>query len=242
MFIDVHCHLDLCKNDVVSKAHKSGVGIIVTAGTNHETNEKSLVFAKQSGVKAALGIYPIDALSLSEHEIDKEIDFIRKNKKHIVAIGEVGMDFKESQDKEKQNKIFSKFIRLAQELDLPLIVHSRKAEGECIELLEELGASKVLMHCFSGKQKLVKQIEENGWFLSIPASVKHSEQFQITVKEVSLSQLLCETDSPFLHPDKMRDNEPANVLESYKKIAEIKGITLKETEKAIEENYKRLFG
>ncbi|MBX4212163.1 TatD family hydrolase, partial [Candidatus Pacearchaeota archaeon] len=234
MFIDVHCHLDLCEVSAVSRAKKAQVGIIVTAGTNHETNEKSLVFASHlKEVRAALGIYPIDALKMSDKEIEDEIELIRKNKNKIVAIGEVGMDFKENAELERQKKTFIKFIELAKELDKPVIVHSRKAEEACIEVLEKKGIKRVLMHCFSGNKRLVKRIENNGWFMSVPASVKHSEQFQLMVREVSISQLLCETDSPFLHPNKMRDNEPANVVESYKKISEIKGLTLKEVEQAI---------
>ena len=97
------------------------------------------------------------------------------------------------------------------------------------------------MHCFSGKSRLIAQVAGNGWSFSIPANIKFSEHFQKLVKKVDIPQLLCETDTPFLHPDKKRDNEPANVIESYKKIAEIKGISLQECEKTIEENYKRLF-
>ena len=111
-------------------------------------------------------------------EVDEEIEFIRKNKKNVSAIGEVGMDFKESDDKERQRDIFSKFIGIAIELDVPIIVHSRKAESECIEMLESFGAKKVVMHCFSGKMSLVKRIASNKWNLSIPTSVTRSEQFQ----------------------------------------------------------------
>ena len=110
-----------------------------------------------------------------------------------------------------------------------------------MNLLEKLNYNKIIMHCFSGNMKLVERIINNQWYLSIPANVKHSEHFQKIVEKTSIKQLFCETDSPFLHPDKLRDNEPANVIESYKKIAEIKKMSLAEIEKIIEENYKRLF-
>ncbi len=244
MYIDVHCHLDLSKDidKDVKNADSKGVGIIVTQGTNSETNKKALELAKKyKVVKVALGFYPIDAINASDEEIDDEIDFIRKNKDKIVAIGEVGLDLKETDQIDKQSKIFQKFIDLSMELDKPIIIHSRKAEKEAIEMLEKSKARKVIMHVFSGKVSLVKKIMGNKWYVTIPTNVKHSEQFQNIVKDVPLSQLLCETDSPYLHPDKKFPNEPANVIESYKKIAELRKITLKEVEKTIEDNYKKLF-
>lgn len=243
-FIDVHCHLDACEDieKVIENTEKTSVEIIVAQGVNKESNKKVLELAKKYDViKAALGLYPIEALKMSDEEINLEIDFIRKNKDKITAIGEVGLDFKESDDKERQKSIFSKIIELSIELDKPIIVHSRKAELECIELLEKARAKKVIMHCFSGKFSLVKRIAENDWFLSIPTSVKNSEHFQKIIKEVDINNLLCETDSPYLHPDKKWPNEPANVVESYKKIAEIKGISLEETKSQIFLNYKILF-
>ncbi len=97
------------------------------------------------------------------------------------------------------------------------------------------------MHCFSGNMKLVKRIIENNWSLSIPANIKNSNHFQKIVEITPIQNLFCETDSPFLHPDKIRNNEPKNVLESYKKIAEIKGLNLEEVQNKIYNNYKKLF-
>ena len=96
------------------------------------------------------------------------------------------------------------------------------------------------MHCFCGKFSLVDRIIKNGWVISIPASVKRSEQFQNIVKRIPIENILCETDSPFLHPDKEDVNEPCNVIESYKKIAEIKNLNLKKIESIIEDNWKNL--
>jgi TatD DNase family protein len=244
-FIDVHCHLDRCKGnveDIIRRAKAAGVGIIVNNGVGKEANRETLELSQDfNEVKAALGIYPLDALRLTDKEIDDEIDFISKNKERVVAIGEVGLDLKENKELEKQIKNLSKFINLAKELDIPIIVHSRKAERACIELLEKSGAKKIIMHCFSGDFKLVERIKNNKWYFSIPAIVKFSEHFQKMAKEIPIEQIFCETDSPYLHPDKKMNNEPAFVVECYKKIAEIKGIGLKECESKIEDNYKKLF-
>jgi len=197
---------------------------------------------KYKEVKASIGIYPVKCLELSEKEIDSEIDFIRKNKDKIAAVGEVGIDMKESADLEKQKINFEKFILLAKELDKPVIVHSRKAEKECIEVLEKHKAKKVIMHCFFGKIILAKRIEENKWFFSIPSIIKRNEQMQELVKNISINSILCETDSPFLNPNsKTEENEPALVVEGYKKIAEIKNLSLDETRNVIAGNCKTIF-
>lgn len=246
-FIDVHCHIDRYKEDeiraIMERARNVQVRIIINNGNTMQTNRKVLKLAeKYPEIKIALGIHPIECGGLSDDEIDNEIKFIKENKNKIIAIGEVGMDFKESEVKpEKQAKIFKKFIKLSMEIDKPIVVHSRKAEKECIEILEQMNAKKVLMHCFSGKMSLVERIVSNGWFISIPASIKYNSQFQLIAQKVPIGQLFCETDAPFLHPDKEMNNEPAFVLEAYKKIAEISQLSLRDIEKKIEDNYKKLF-
>jgi len=246
VFIDSHCHLETLKDieKVVERARKANVGVIVYNSINFETMKYALSLAeKYNEIKVALGIYPIDALKLSDYELNKEIDFIRKNRKNIIGIGEVGIDLKESKDFKKQEINFVKFIRLAKELDLPVFIHSRGAEEKVIEILEKENMEKVVMHCFCGSLKLVDRIIGNGWMLSIPTNITFSEHFQKVVERVPIQSLLCETDSPFLHPVKgERNNEPGNVVESYRKISEIKKLSLKEVEKKIEDNFNRLFG
>jgi Tat protein secretion system quality control protein TatD with DNase activity len=97
------------------------------------------------------------------------------------------------------------------------------------------------MHCFSGKFRLIERIIENKWYLSIPTNIKNSHHFQKLAKECPLEQLFCETDSLFLHPDKLRNNTPGNVIESYKKISEMKNILLEKVEKQLEINYNNIF-
>lgn len=247
MFIDAHCHLDFYEDReifaILKRARKAGVGVIVCNGVKQESNKKVFALSERYGeIRAALGLYPIDALSMSAKKIEAELSFISSHRDEIVAIGEVGLDLKESDELERQKKVFEKIIDLALKLDKPLIVHSRKAEKEVIDMLEKNNVKKVVMHCFNGKMKLVEKIVENGWMLTIPTNVKSSEHFQEVIRRVPIDNLLCETDSPFLHPDKKENNEPANVVVSYEKIAEIKGLSLKEVEGRIEENFKKVFG
>jgi len=246
VFIDIHCHIDYFNEEKIEKiienAKKSKVKIILNASTNPDSIDKTLELAKKyPEVKATLGIFPIDAIQLSKKELDEQIEKIRKNKDKVLAISEVGIDLKESNNLKTQEEIFQKFINLAIELNKPIIVHSRHAELECIEILEKSNYKKIIMHCFCGKKKLVERIKNNNWYFSVPTNVNNSEQFQNMIKNIPLSQLFCETDSPFLHPLKQENNEPANVLYSYKKIAEIKNISLEEVEKEIENNFEKLF-
>jgi TatD DNase family protein len=258
MLVDVHAHLDhpLIEkrlNEIISNSEKTGVKAIITNGINHKTNLKSLeISEKYSIVKCAMGFYPQDALkkeigedaypnSSEEEGIDKEIMFIEKHKDKIIAIGEVGLDYHNGHDKEKQKEDFSKIIALSLILDKPLIVHSRKAEEDVIEILEEKKARKVVLHCFSGKKSLVKRASKNGWSFSIPANIVRAENFQMIVKEVPLSQILTETDAPYLSPFKDKINEPAFIAETIKKIAEIKQMTVQDVEQNIYMNYQKMF-
>jgi TatD DNase family protein len=244
-YIDVHCHLDFCEKieELINNAKSEGVEIIVAQGVGPNSNRKVLEYSKKfQSVKAALGLYPIDALKLSDKEVEDEIKFIRDSKEDILAIGEVGLDFKEDEkEHERQTRIFTKIVNLSNDIGKPLIIHSRKAEKETIELLKKLEAKKVIMHCFSGKKSLINEIIIRGWNLTVPTNVKFSEHFQLICKICPIEQLFCETDSPYLHPNKGWPNEPSNVVESYKEIAKIKNITVDEVKEKIYDNYVKLF-
>ena len=251
MLIDVHAHLDwpdMLDNldSVIQRARSAGVRVIIANGVDKTSNRTVLELSqKYDIVKPALGIYPVDALQteqgeeFKETDIDNELEFIRLQSP--VAIGEVGLDMKNGQDLDLQRRLFSRLINIAKEKDLPVIVHSRKAEKECIDLLEELNCKKVVMHCFSGRKHLIKRAADLGYYFSIPTNIVKSSHFQQLVDMVHISRLLTETDSPFLSPFPGRANEPAFVIESLRKIAEIKGMTLEDTANNVFMNYQGLF-
>lgn len=257
LLVDVHSHLDhelvISKIDeIIKRTKNAGVRHVVTNGINPDTNRKCLELSKRYGiVKCGMGIYPRTALKkeaesgeypleISDFDIDEEIEFIRGNRSNIVAVSEVGLDFVNGEDS-SQIEDFGKMIALSEELEKPIVVHSRKAELRCIEMLESSKNRKIVMHCFSGKKSLVKRISDNGWFLTVPTVVVRSFQFQDIAKTVPITQLFCETDSPYLSPYRERQNEPAFVIESYKKIAEIKGMELVEVANNIYMNWQRVF-
>ncbi len=257
MLIDVHSHLDHSLiisriDEIIQRAKLIGLKHIVTNGINPETNRMSLELSKKCPiVKCAMGLYPRNTLKkevedsgyplkIDDFDLDEEANFIRKHKNNVTAIGEVGLDFVDGENKQ-QIVDFGKVIELAEELKKPVIVHSRKAEQKCIEILESSSLKKIVMHCFCGKKSLVKRIEGNGWFLTVPTTVVRSQQFQDLIKIVPISQLFCETDAPYLSPYKDKLNEPAFVIESYNKIAEIKEMDITEVINNIYMNWQKVF-
>jgi len=255
--IDVHTHLDHPKfkddlDEVIQRAKKAGLKAIINNGIDPETNRFTLELAKKYDiVKASLGIYPPEVLEaeikqyglntkLKPFDIDEEIEFIKKNKKNIIALGEVGLDYSQETKKQPQKELFQKFIELSEKTKLPLSVHSRKAESEVIEMLESSKAKPVL-HCFCGKIKLAKKAADLNYSFSIPCNIVNSQQFQRLVQEVNINQLLTETDAPYLGPIKQERNEPANVIHTIKKIAEIKRFEPEEVANNIFYNYQRLY-
>ena len=262
LLVDIHAHLDheRFKKDldkVINRAKEAGVKHIITSGVNSITNRNILkITDKYDIVHASFGLYPIDALAkeiedgeacgfardLDHFDVDKEIEWIIKNKDKCIAIGEVGMDFNWGRDFEKQQKEnFQKVISMAEKIKKPIIVHTRKAELECVEMLESSKIKNIILHCFCGRKHLVKRVADNGWNFSIPPIVVRLQQFQIMADIVNLSQLLTETDAPYLSPYPGKRNESSYVAETIKKIAEIKEMTEDDVAKNIFMNYQRIF-
>src|SRR3989344_822767 len=203
MLVDVHAHLDhlLLKNDLNNLLQRSKDMIIVTNGINPETNRFALDLAKENkNIRAALGIYPSTAL---KHELKEfgyelgykdfntkeELKWIGKNAKEekVFGIGEIGLDYfvvknETKSQKDEQQDIFVQQLKLAKKINKPAIVHSRSAEEDVIQLLEEAKNKKVILHCFCGSKKLVKRVVENKWHFSITANVQRSSQMQMIVQ------------------------------------------------------------
>src|SRR3989338_2692216 len=247
MLVDVHCHLnfedfDKDRDEVVNRAEKLGMTVVDSA-TNINDARKSLELSrKYKIVKSSLGLYPLYAINLNERQLHEEINFISKNKDDIIAVGEIGLD-KSVEDHriERQIEIFREVLSLAEKLKKPVVIHSRKAEKECIDIIETFKIRHVDMHCFGGNFKLVKRIQDNGWIFSIPTNIVRLLHFQKIVEQTSISQILTETDSPYLSPFREKRNEPSFVVETIKKISEIKKLDEEEVKKLIYMNFQKNF-
>ena len=175
-------------------------------------------------------------------EAEDPDDFIEKNKNKIIAIGEVGLDGKHHKDRlDEQKEAFSLMIDLAMRINKPLIVHSRQAEQECIDLLTKKAPKKVVFHCFGGSLEQAKDIKRKGWYFSIPPIILRNQSFQDLVQLAGPDRLLTETDSPYLSSVKGKRNEPAEIPLVIKKIAELEGLSAGEVENIIYKNYSTLF-
>jgi TatD DNase family protein len=246
--VDVHAHLcdpgfDHDRDAVLGRARRAGVGGVIAVGEDIADACKNLdLAAAQPMIMAAAGLYPthLDLVQAAEMET-----FIRQNRKHLAAIGEVGLDYwavQEESDKALQREIFRRFIALSNELDLPLNIHSRAAGRHAVALLLENNARKVQLHAFDGKAGAALPGVEAGYFFSIPPSLVRSRQKQKLVKQLPLGCLLVESDSPVLGPDPQVRNEPANITVAITAIARIKEISEAEVAEAVTENTARLYG
>jgi len=263
ILVDIHAHLDHAKfrddlDQVINRARKAGVKAIITSGVNSATNRLVLGIAKKYDiVNASFGLYPIDALAkelekgeavsgfvrdVKAIDVDAELEWIKENKDKCVAVGECGLDYKWVTGKEKEQKeIFQKVIDLVEKIDKPIIIHSRKAELDAVEMLESSRIKKIVLHCFQGRKHLIKRAADNGWYFSVPPVVVRLQHFQILSEIVNINQLLTETDAPYLSPYPGERNEPALVIEAIKKIAEIKEMDPEEVANNIWMNYERVF-
>lgn len=246
--VDAHAHIcdpgfdkDRCK--VLERAEQAGVAAVIAVGENLSDARKNLELAKNHAIlKPAVGLYPT---YLDKDLAAEMIDFIHNNRSYLVAIGEVGLDYwkvKKEPEKEVQREIFKLFIELSKEIKLPLNIHSRSAGRHSLAFLLENNATQVHMHAFDGKAAAAMPGVEAGYFFSIPPSVIRSRQKQKLVKQLPLSCLLIETDSPVLGPLASERNEPANILYSIRAIAQLKRISEEKVISVVGENTKRLYG
>ncbi|MFC1697964.1 TatD family hydrolase [Nanoarchaeota archaeon] len=271
MLVDIHIHLDYHSYDkdrdkIIENAEKAGVKVIITAGIHPSSNRKALEYTnKYKIVKCSLGIYPPKQLQReiensedkTEHDpnfdTDKELEWIEqqiiedkkqeKQNQKILAIGEVGLDYSDVDEKEKleQKELFIKQLKLAKKYGLPVVIHSRKAEADVLDILENEKQEKVCLHYFCGKKSLIKKAADLKYYFSIPTVIVRAQNFQLMVEKVNINQLLTETDGPFGSPFRGERNLPENVTETIKKIAEIKEFEEEEVKQNIFLNYQRLF-
>ena len=221
LLVDIHAHLDHSRfkgdlDEVINRAKEVGVKAIITSGVNVTTNRLILKIAeKYDIVKCSFGLYPIDALAKELEageadgfvrdtepiDVDAELEWIRENKDKCVAVGECGLDYNWVTGKNKeQQMIFQKVISAVEKMGKPIIVHSRKAELDAIEMLESSKLKKVVMHCFSARKSLIQRAADNGWSFSVPPIITRLQHFQTLAEMVNINQLLTETDAPYLSP------------------------------------------
>lgn len=246
--IDSHCHLDFKhfnkdRNAVIERAKDAGIVLMINSGVDFVTNRKSLQLANDHDfIQATLGLSPNLVEGLSEEDLQSVFEQIRDNASQIVGVGETGLDYYRCRDKaarEHQVQVFLQAIELARSLDLPLVIHSRDAEQQALEMIRDL--DKVIFHCYGGTLSTMKEAVDRGFYISLATVLCRSAQHQILARNVPLDRLLIETDSPFLSPRGNR-NEPSFILDSVRLLARIRGIEPAEVARTTTENARRIFG
>lgn len=252
MYIDSHAHLemgdyDLDRDEVVKKAEEGEVEAIITVGTNLSDCMKAVQLTeKYRIVYAAIGIHPHEAKTATP-ETFATLRKLAENKK-VVAWGEIGLDFYHRYSPpETQVEKFVEQLSIAEELDLPIIIHSREAHERTREyLLAWQGKRRGVIHCFSGDKNLARLFLDRGYYISVagPVTFKNAVRLKEVVKYVPLDRLLIETDAPFLspHPFRGQRNEPARVALVAAEIAAIKNLTPQKVGEITASNARNLFG
>ena len=246
-YLDSHCHI----ND---EAYNEDLDVVLDNMLNNKVTKAMIVCVtlddyyrtlkiKKDGIsfKKAIGVYP-EYTDMSEDEFSKYLELM----KEADAIGEIGLDYHwYPETKDKQKELFIRQIKIANELNKPIIVHAREAMNDCYEILKQY-RTKGVLHCYSGSSELAKEFVKLGYYISIagPITWKNAKEPLEVVKNVPLDRLLIETDSPYLTPEPNRGkrNEPTNVIYVAKRIANELNIDEEILLKQINENYDAIFG
>ena len=253
MLIDSHCHLDyepMCNDldSIIDRAKENGVNIMLTISTEDKKFQSILdIVNKYNQVYGTYGIHPHEAKNHNHITLQNILDNFKSNKK-IIGIGETGLDFYYNHsDKNAQIKSFEQHIIAATKLNIPLIIHSRDAENETYEILNNFKDYnlKILMHCFTGSKEFAKKLLNLNAFFSASGIItfKKSLELQETFGFIPSEKLLIETDSPFLAPEPNRGkkNEPSFLIYTAEKLANIKKIDKEELIRITSFNFNKLF-
>ncbi len=238
LFIDSHCHLDmppLCDNleQVLLQAEQTGVNHMVTIGIDRHSSEQAVALARRyPQISAAVGIHPHDAAKASP--ADLEAIGVLAASEEVVAYGEIGLDYaKKYAPVERQQQLLNRQLEMARDLELPIIIHDRDAHDDILHALQRLAPFPCsgIMHCFSGDVQLARKVLDLNLLISIPGIVtfKKAAQLREVVQAVPLDRLLLETDAPFLAPvpHRGKPNQPAYLVHTARKVAELKQVSLK---------------
>ena len=253
MYIDTHAHLtfpefEIDLPQVIERAKAASVEAIVNISLDDEAIKKSLKLAEEypGFIYNALGLHPQEASQWNENTYAKFKDLASRHK--VIALGETGLDYHYKLSPiEQQKEVFRKCLQLAQEIDLPAVIHSREAAHDTLTILREenRGRIKGVLHCFAGDMDLGKAVLDMGLYISFTANITFpkADNLRRAVKDIPIEKMLIETDCPFLAPQKFRGqrNEPAYVVKVAEKIAEVKGLSAEEVAVITTQNARRLF-
>lgn len=249
MFVDSHCHLDYAtpeeRPDILARAREAGVATLLTISTKvSEFASIRAIAESDPNIWCSVGIHPHEAAAESDEAVSRLVALARHDK--VVGIGETGLDFYyDHSPRERQMAVFRAHCCVSRETHYPLIVHSRDADAETAAILAEEKVPTGVIHCFSTGRDLAEAALALGFYISLAGilTFKNAEALRAIARDIPLDRLLIETDAPYLAPVPMRGkrNEPAFVVHTAAKLAEIKGVGIAEIAQATSANFFRLF-
>lgn len=253
ILIDSHSHIygkefTADFDEMMQRAADAGVETMIVVGADLESSIQAAELAlKYPNIYAAVGIHPHDASRVTEDCYQRIIDLATGTGK-VVAIGEIGLDFyRDRSPRPDQERVFRRFLQIARNVQLPVIIHDRDAHDRIMAILREEHAEDIggVLHCFSGDLQMAKECIDLGFYVSIPGTVTYpnSTQLQEVVKGIKTEHLLVETDCPYLSPLPFRGkrNEPAYVRLAAEKVAALKGLSLDDVARITSLNSRKLF-
>lgn len=230
--IDSHCHLEFQDfdedRDKVIEKSKKVLKALVDSSAEIEKSEEVLNLHEKHPkfIFPSLGLHPTEAIKSSRKEIEEHKKKIRRHVDEIVAIGEVGLEYnhQKSEEKEKSKNVFREFIELSNDLDLPLVIHSRNAIKDTLEILKEKDGTTII-HCFAGNREEMKEALDRGYYLSFGGIIfRMEDKYRSLLEDVPLENILLETDAPFLARKKKDRSEPSFIKEVAERISNIKRV------------------
>lgn len=252
MIIDSHAHLDDRRFDqdrdmIIRNLKSNGIELAINIGADLKTSIASVALAdKYDNIYAAVGVHPHSAKEVDNSTIEILKAFAKRDK--VVAIGEIGLDFHyDNSPRDVQRKWFKEQLKLAKEVNLPVVIHTREAAQETFDILKEAqdGSLRGVLHCYSGSVEMALEYIKLGFYISIagPVTFNNARVTKEVAKTVPLDKLLIETDCPYLTPMPYRGkrNEPMFTKYVAQTIAEIRGISFDELAEATNKNTKELF-
>ncbi|MDY0236393.1 MAG: TatD family hydrolase [Gudongella sp.] len=253
MLIDSHAHLDDKRFDadrdmLINSLKENNVDLVLNIGADMQTSRASLDLAKKyDNIYAVVGVHPHSAKDLEGSDLNELRVLAQQDK--VLAIGEIGLDyFYDNSPRDIQQKWFKKQIELAQELDMPVVIHSREATKDTFDILKEASQKKKLrgiLHSYAGSYEMALEYIKLGFYIAIggPVTFKNARVSREVAAQIPLDKLLIETDSPYLTPEPYRGkrNEPMYVKYVAEKIAEVRGTTFEEIASNTTRNLLRLF-
>lgn len=257
-FVDSHCHIDgpeydSDRDEVIARARDAGVTTMLNVGTGDPHSgafERAVELSeKHSEIYCAIGVHPHDAKLFDAAAEQRLIDLAKKSSR-VIAWGEIGLDYHyDHSPRDVQREVFRRQLRIARELKLPVVIHSRNADDDTIAILREglSGCERAgVMHCFGGGLQMARSAIDLGFYISFAGNLtfKKADDLRDIARQLPLDRLLVETDCPYLTPVPFRGkrNEPARVAETARCLAELKGVEFEETGRVTSENFGQLFG